>query len=34
MRNLHSAAEDELYPDIPAPCEELLDEASDDWAED
>jgi len=34
MGNLNSAPEDELNPDVPAPGEELFDEASDNRTED
>lgn len=34
MSNLDSTTEDELDPDVPAPCKELFDEATDDGPED
>jgi hypothetical protein len=32
MEYLDSAAKDKLDPDVPAPGEELFDEATDNWA--
>jgi hypothetical protein len=34
VEDLDSAAKYELNPDVPSPCKELFDEATDDWAED
>jgi hypothetical protein len=31
MRNLDSAAENQLNPDVPSPGQELFDETTDDW---